>query len=70
VTAVDYQRGSVNVATSHGEVVVYVMPSTSVQSSDPGYHAFSDVAKGAKVEIFTSKIDGRLIAQIIRIVKR
>lgn len=70
VTNVDYARGVVDVDTSHGAVSVSVMPSTSVQSSEPGYHALSDVARGSRVQIFTSKTAGRLIAQIIKLVKR
>src|SRR5579875_1530812 len=56
VTGVDYQRGLVTIATPHGARTVSVMPSTSVLSSAPGYHAISDVTKGAKVEVFTSKV--------------
>lgn len=70
VTDVDYQRGVVSVATGHGTRSVSLMPSTSVLSSAPGYHAISDVTKGAKVQIFTSKISGHFVAQIIRLVKR
>ncbi len=70
VTAVDYQKGTLNVDTGKGGVEVALMPSTSVQSSDPGYHAISDVSKGSRVQIFTSKSAGRLIAQIIRLIKR
>jgi hypothetical protein len=40
-----------------------------VQSDDPGYHTLSDVSKGSKVQIFISKTAGRLVAQIIRLVK-
>lgn len=69
VTNVDYQRGVVDVDTQHGAVEVSVMPSTSVQSSEPGYHALTDVTRGSRVQIFTSKISGRLIAQIIKLVK-
>ena len=70
VTNVDYARGVVDVDTPHGAVSDSVMPSTSVQSSEPGYHALSDVARGSHVQIFTSKSAGRLIAQIIKLVRR
>ena len=70
VTAVDYQRGTLSVDTgSQGKVDVSVMPSTSVQSDDPGYHTLTDVAKGSKVQIFISKSAGKAIAQIIRLIK-
>jgi len=70
VASVDYTRGVVTVdSTTQGRVDVATMPTTSVQSSDPGYHTLSDVAKGSKVQIFISKTAGKLVAQIIRLVK-
>jgi len=70
VTNVDYARGIVTVdSTSQGKVDVATMPTTSVQSDDPGYHALTDVSKGSKVQIFISKTAGKLVAQIIRLIK-
>jgi hypothetical protein len=70
VTNVDYQRGVVTVdSTTQGKVDVATMPTTSIQSDDPGYHALTDVAKGSKVQIFISRTAGKLIAQIIRLIK-
>ena len=71
VTSVDYQRGVVTVdSTTQGRVDVATMPTTSVQSDDPGYHTLTDVSKGSKVQIFISKTAGKLVAQIIRLIKR
>ena len=70
VTNVDYSRGVVTVeSTTQGRVDVSTMPTTSVQSDDPGYHSITDVAKGSKVQIFISKTAGKLVAQIIRLIK-
>jgi hypothetical protein len=70
VTNVDYQRGIVTVdSRSQGKVDVATMPTTSVQSDDPGYHTLTDVSKGSKVQIFISKTAGKLVAQIIRLIK-
>jgi hypothetical protein len=70
VMTIDYQRGTLSVDTSRqGRMDVSVMPSTTVQSSDPGYHTLSDVSRGSKVQIFISKSAGKLIAQIIRLIK-
>jgi hypothetical protein len=70
VTNVDYQRGVVTVdSTNQGRVDVSTMPSTSVQSDEPGYHTLTDVSKGSKVQIFISKTAGKVIAQIIRLIK-
>jgi Cu/Ag efflux protein CusF len=70
VTNVDYQSGVVTVdSTTHGKVDVSTMPTTSVQSDDPGYHTLSDVSRGSKVQIFISRTAGKLVAQIIRLLK-
>ncbi|HEY6237523.1 MAG TPA: hypothetical protein VIW69_20655 [Candidatus Elarobacter sp.] len=70
VTNVDYQRGVVTVdSTTQGRVDVATMPTTSVQSDEPGYHTLTDVSKGSKVQIFISKTAGKLVAQIIRLIK-
>jgi hypothetical protein len=70
VTNVDYQRGVVTVdSTTQGKVDVATMPTTSVQSDDPGYYTLSDVARGSKVQIFISRTAGKLVAQIIRLIK-
>jgi hypothetical protein len=70
VTNVDYARGVVTVdSTTQGRVDVSTMPTTSVQSNDPGYHTLTDVSKGSKVQIFISKTAGKIVAQIIRLIK-
>jgi hypothetical protein len=70
VTNVDYSRGVVTVdSTTQGRVDVSTMPTTSVQSDDPGYHTLTDVSKGSKVQIFISKTAGKIVAQIIRLIK-
>jgi hypothetical protein len=70
VANVDFARGVVTVdSTTQGRVDVSTMPTTSVQSDDPGYHSISDVSKGSKVQIFISKTAGKLVAQIIRLIK-
>lgn len=70
VTNVDYQSGVVTVdSTTQGKVDVATMPTTSVQSDDPGYHTLTDVSKGSKVKIFISKTAGKIVAQIIRLIK-
>ena len=70
VTSIDYQQGMLTVATGNGPVDVATMPTTSVQSSEPGYHAITDVTRGSTVQIFTARIAGKLVAEIIRLVKR
>ena len=69
VTNVDYHSGVISVDSKQGKVDVATMPSTSVQSNDPGYHTLTDVSKGSKVQIFISRTAGKLVAQIIRLIK-
>lgn len=70
VTNVDYQSGVVTLdSTTRGKVDVSTMPTTSVQSDDPGYHTLTDVSRGSKVQIFISRTAGKLVAQIIRLLK-
>ena len=65
VTSVDYARGVINVDGR----AVSTMPTTSVTSDDPGYHALSDISKGSRVRISISRVAGKLVAQIIRLIK-
>lgn len=68
VTAIDYQRSVLGVdAGSRGRIDVWVMPSTNIQGKDAGYHSFSDLSKGQRVQILSSIADGKYVAQIIRI---
>ena len=70
VSSVDYQRGVVTVdSTTQGRLDIATMPTTSVQSDDPGYHTLSDVSRGSRVRIFISKAAGKVVAQIIRLIK-
>ncbi|HZO94237.1 MAG TPA: hypothetical protein VFB22_10780 [Candidatus Baltobacteraceae bacterium] len=71
VTHVDYARNVISVdSPAQGKVDLSVMPTTSIQGADPGYHAITDVSKGSKVRIFAARIAGKLVAQIIHLVKR
>jgi hypothetical protein len=67
VTTIDYQRSMLGVdATGRGHIVVSVMPSTSIQGKDDGYHAFTDLKLGQRVQILCSIAGGSYVAQIIR----
>jgi hypothetical protein len=70
VTHVDYSSGVISVdSPTQGRLDVTTMPTTSVTANDPGYHSLTDVAKGSKVQIFISRTAGKLVAQIIRLIK-
>jgi hypothetical protein len=68
VVSVDYQRNMLGViAGTRGKIDVSVMPSTSIQGKDAGYHGFSDIKPGQRVQIFLSVANGNNVAQIIRL---
>jgi hypothetical protein len=67
LTSIDYQRSMLGVdAQGRGHLVVSVMPSTSIQGKDAGYHAFTDLKPGQRVQILCSVAGGSYVAQIIR----
>jgi hypothetical protein len=61
LTSVDFQRNSIVV----NKMEIAVMPSTQIQGNNPGYHAFTDLKPGMAVEVYTSQVSGKFIAQII-----
>ncbi|MBC5811577.1 MAG: hypothetical protein GIW95_12105 [Candidatus Eremiobacteraeota bacterium] len=67
IVGVDYSDGAMVVATKSRRVQIQVTPSTSIFFGNHGYATLSDLARGSRVEVFVSQIDGRLVAQIIRI---
>ena len=68
VTAVDYQKSTLAVdGGNRGRLAVTVMPSTSIQAKDSGYHTILDLKPGEHVQIFSSFVGDTYVAQIIRI---
>jgi len=61
ITSVDYQRNIIAV----NRTPISVMPSTQIQGSDPGYRSITDLKPGMSVEVYTSQVAGKYIAQII-----
>ena len=61
ITSVDFQRNLIAV----NKRAITVMPSTQIQGNGPGYHAFTDLKPGMAVEVYTSQVAGKYIAQII-----
>ena len=66
IVGVDYGSASLLVETPRGVVPVAVTPTTSIFHGST-FASFSDLGRGAHVSIDVTEIDGRLIAQIIRI---
>ena len=61
LTSVDFQRNFIVV----NKMEIAVMPSTQIQGNDPGYHVFTDLKPGMSVQVYTSQVAGKYIAQII-----
>lgn len=66
VLGVDYGRGQLIVANARGRIAILVLPSTTIFRGRD-YATLTDLTNGMHVQIEASEIDGRLIAQIIRI---
>jgi hypothetical protein len=66
IAGIDYGSASILVDTPHGMVPVAVTPTTSIFRGST-FASFSDLGRGARVSVDVTEIDGRLIAQIIRI---
>lgn len=67
VENVDYSGGMVTIRTRGHEIVsVAVVPSTAIYQGGQ-YGTFSDLRRGQLVEISMYEVDGRLIAQSIRV---
>jgi len=66
--AVDYQKDTIVVnGRNRGVMTITLMPSTSIQGKDAGYHAITDLKPGIHVQIFSSLVGTTYTAQIIRI---
>jgi hypothetical protein len=66
LVGVDYAMGSILVGTPRGVVPVAVTPTTSIFHGSR-FGSFADLARGARVTVDFSAIEGRLVAEIIRI---
>ena len=66
VLMVDYPRGVLSIGTRRGQITVLVLPSTTIFRG-PNYATLTDLTRGMHVQIEASEVDGRLIAQIIRV---
>jgi hypothetical protein len=66
VVGVDYGRGILFVANHRGRIAVLVLPSTTIYRGR-SYATLTDLTNGMRVQIEANEVDGRLIAQIIRI---
>jgi hypothetical protein len=66
IAGVDYGSASILISTPRGVVPVAITPTTSIFRGS-GFASFSDLDRGAHVRVDFSAINGRLVAQIIRI---
>jgi hypothetical protein len=66
IAGIDYGSASILIDTPRGMVPIAVTPTTSIFHGST-FASFSDLGRGARVSVDVTEIDGRLIAQIIRI---
>lgn len=66
IESVDYASGSIQVRSPNGLQTIAVVPSTTIYKGGD-YAALSDLRKGQTVDVTLVEIDGRLVAQSIRL---
>ncbi|MDP9023890.1 MAG: hypothetical protein M3N13_00760 [Candidatus Eremiobacteraeota bacterium] len=66
VDDVDYAGATITIKTHGRNLVIAVVPSTAIYQGTQ-YGTFSDVHRGQSVEIAAYEVDGRLVAQTIRL---
>ena len=66
VVSVDYGRGLLIVGSRRDRIPILVLPSTTIFRGHD-YATLTDLTQGMHVQIQANEVDGRLIAQIIRI---
>jgi hypothetical protein len=66
IEAVDYSGGTLVLRTSKGPQQIAIVPSTTIYNGND-YATLSDLRKGQNAEIAVVEVDGRLVAQSIRL---
>ena len=66
IESIDYASGTLVVRSGEKSTVVAVVPSTSIYGG-PNYAGLSDLRRGQTVDISVYEVDGRLVAQSIRL---
>ncbi len=66
IESIDYASGTLVVRSGGHTTMVAVVPSTSIYGG-PSYAGLSDLRRGQNVDISVYEIDGRLVAQSIRL---
>ncbi len=66
VVSVDYAEGSFVVRTARGDLLIAILPNTTVSRGDRDA-GISDVRPGQSVELSVYEVGGRLVARRIRL---
>ena len=67
ILSVDYARGMLDLQTRRGRVTIALTPGTGIMRGDHQYATVADLVPHARVSVYVSEINGRLVAQLIRI---
>ncbi|MHB8141193.1 MAG: hypothetical protein ACYDHD_08100 [Vulcanimicrobiaceae bacterium] len=67
IASIDYARATLVVDTAHGPVSVALLPSTNIFARKHGYATLADLRPGVHVTISTSRVNGHLVAEIVRL---
>lgn len=66
IESIDYSAGVLIVRSGNRAAAVAIVPSTTIYGGD-GYAGLSDLRRGQNVDISVYEVDGRLVAQSIRV---
>ena len=68
IVDIDYRRAIITIFSHRlGRVDVQVMPSTNIQGRNNDYESITDLTRGTRVRIFTSRAGDQYTAQIIKL---
>jgi Domain of unknown function (DUF5666) len=66
IESIDYSSGTLMVRSGGRDTLVMIVPNTTIYGNG-GYSGLSDLRRGQQVEISVYEVDGRLVAQSIRL---
>jgi hypothetical protein len=67
IVGVNYTNGTMLLQSGSRRVEITVLPSTNIFAGRSGFATLADLARGRRVDVWTSQSGGRLFAQMIRI---
>ena len=67
VTSVDYQSNTITVQGAGRRMEIVVLPSTTIQADQNGFHTIADIARGSHIHVLLSQRGDAYFAQFINL---